>query len=369
MRSKFQQLALTTVALAASAAASAQTTTTAAPAAPSSTVTIYGVADSFVQFADGANRLTRLQSGGLAGSRLGFRGNEDLGGGLRALFTIESGINLDDGTNGQGAFWGRQAFVGLSSAGVGQLTLGRQYGSLYALSGDFSEFANGVYGPSTAVIGGFGGYEPVRGSANSATANGGPARVNNSARLESASFGGVKVGALWGFGEAAGSTTGTRVADAWVRYTGGPLDAMLSFVDDKVNATGFSVRSISGAAAYSFGAARLTGGYISVDDRSSTNADGQGYWVGGDYRFGQHLVKAQFVENKADNVNAGKTQALGAGYQFDLSRRTAIYTSLTHFKNEGTTYANRWASALPAGLTNADERDVTEFALGVRHSF
>lgn len=365
MRSKFQQLALTAIALAASAAASAQTTA----AAPTSTVTIYGVADSFVQFADGASRLTRLQSGGLAGSRLGFRGNEDLGGGLRALFTIESGINLDDGTNGQGAFWGRQAFVGLSSAGVGQLTLGRQYGSLYALTGDFSEFSNGVYGPSTAVIGGFGGYEPVRGSANSATANGGPARVNNSARLESASFGGVKVGALWGFGEAAGSTTGTRVADAWVRYTGGPLDAMLSFVDDKVNATGFSVRSISGAAAYSFGAARLTGGYVSVDDRSTADADGQGYWIGADYRVGPHLVKAQWVENKAENVNVGKTQALGAGYQYDLSRRTTIYTSLTHFKNEGTTYANRWASALPAGLTNADERDITEFALGVRHTF
>lgn len=366
MRSKFQQFALTAVALAASAAASAQT----APAAPTSSVTIYGVADAFVQFSDGASRLSRLQSGGLAGSRLGFRGNEDLGGGLRAIFTLEHGINLDDGTNGQGAFWGRQAFVGLADSSLGQLTLGRQYGSLYPLTSDFSEFANGVYGPSTAVIGGFGGYEPVRGSANSATANGGPARVNNSLKLESASFGGVKVGGLWGFGEATGSTTGTRVADVWARYTGGPLDAMLSFVDDKVNATGFSVRTISGAAAYSFGAARLTGGYVSVDDRNTTDADGQGYWIGGDYRFGPHLVKAQWVESKAENVNTGKTQALGAGYQFDLSRRTAIYTSLTHFKNEGTAgYANRWATSLPAGLTNADERDITEFALGIRHTF
>ena len=359
MRLKFQHVALTTIALAASAAASAQTTP-----APASSVTIYGVADAFVQFSDGANRLTRAQSGGLAGSRLGFRGNEDLGGGLRAVFTLEHG------TNGQGAFWGRQAFVGLADTSIGQVTLGRQYGSLYPLTGDFSEFANGVYGPSTAVIGGFGGYEPVRGSANSATANGGPSRVNNSVKLESASFGGVKVGALWGFGEAAGSTTGTRVADAWLRYTGGPLDAMVSFVDDKINATGFSVRTISGAAAYSFGAVRLTGGYLSVDDRNTTNADGQGYWVGGDYRFGQHLVKAQWVENKAENVNAGKTQAIGAGYQFDFSRRTALYTSLTRFKNDGSAgYANRWASALPAGLTSASERNITEFALGIRHSF
>lgn len=361
---KFQHLALTAVALAASTAASAQTTS-----APTSTVTIYGVADAFVQFADGANRLTRVQSGGLSGSRLGFRGNEDLGGGLRGLFNIETGINLDDGTNGQGAFWGRQAFVGLGATGVGQVTLGRQYGSLYALSGDFSEFANGVYGPSTAVIGGFGGYEPVRGSTTSSTGNSGPARVNNSVKLESASFGGVKVGALWGMGEVAGGTTRNRIADVWARYTGGPVDAMLSFVDDKGEATGLNVRSISGAAAYSFGAVRLTGGVVSVDDRSTTDADGRGYWVGSDYRFGPHLVKAQYVENKAENVNVGKTQAFGAGYQYDLSRRSSVYTSLTRFKNEGTGYANRWATSLPATLTSAGERNITEFALGVRHTF
>jgi len=76
------------------------------------------------------------------------------------------------------------------------------------------------------------------------------------------------------------------------------------------------------------------------------------------------------VENKAENVNAGKTQAIGAGYQFDFSRRTALYTSLTRFKNDGSAgYANRWASALPAGLTSASERNITEFALGIRHSF
>lgn len=365
MRFQFQHFALTAVALAASAAASAQT----APA-PGSSVTIYGVADAFVQYADGANRLSRVQSGGLAGSRLGFRGNEDLGGGLRGLFTLESGINLDDGTNGQNAFWGRQAFVGIAANGIGQVTLGRQYGSLYPLTGDFSEFANGVYGPSTAVIGGFGGYEPVRGSAASATANGGPARVNNSVKVESASFAGLKVGALWGAGEVASGTTTNRVADIWARYTIGPFDAMLSFVDDKGEATGFTKRTTSGAAAYSFGAARLTGGVVSVDDRSATDADGRGYWVGGDYRFGQHQVKTQFVESKAENVNVGKTQALGLGYQYDLSRRTAVYTSLTRFKNEGSAgYVNRWASSLPATLTDASERNITEFALGVRHTF
>jgi predicted porin len=221
------------------------------------------------------------------------------------------------------------------------------------------------------VIGGFGGYEPVRGSANSATANGGPSRVNNSVKFESVSFGGFKAGALWGLGEVPGYTTKSRVGDVWARFTSGPFDAMLSFVDDKAeNNSNFQVRTISGAAAYSFGPARVTGGIVSVDDRNTTDADGRGWWLGADYRFGPHLVKAQFVENKAENVNTGTTKAFGAGYQYDLSRRSAIYTSLTRFKNEGSAgYANRWASALPANLTNAGDRDITELAVGVRHSF
>ncbi len=361
----FKHLALTTVALAASAGTMAQT---APAAAPTSNVTLYGVVDAYVQFADGANRLTRSQSGGLAGSRFGLRGTEDLGGGLRAFFTLESGVYLDDGTNGQGAFWGRQAFVGLGSS-YGQVSLGRQYASSYTLTSDFSEFSNGGYGASTAVIGGFGGYEPVRGSTTSATGNGGPARVNNSVKLESASFRGLRVGALWGMGEVSGDTEGNRVADIYARYTAGPLDAMVSLIEDKADATGLTVRTTSGAAAFRFGPARVTAGLMSVNDRAATNADGEGYWLGTDFREGNHLLKAQYVQSKAKNVAEGKTQALGLGYQYDLSKRTALYSSLTRFKNDGTGYANRWAGSMPASLTTTTDRNITEVVAGVRHSF
>jgi predicted porin len=353
-----KHFALGAIALASVAGAQAQTNTS---------VTLYGVVDAYVQVANGASTLSRVQSGGLSGSRFGLKGSEDLGGGLRALFTIESGINLDDGSNGQGAFWGRQAFVGLGTP-YGQLSLGRQYGSLYTLSSDFSEFSNGVIGASTAVIGGFGGYEPVRGSANSGTGNGGPARINNSVKYESPSFGGFKGGAVLGLGEVAGSTTKTRTADVYGRYTAGPIDAMVSLVDDRIDATGFDVRTLSAAAAYSFGDARVTGGVISVNDRSTANVDGEGYWVGGDYRVGLNLFKAQYVVSKLKNSD-GKTQALGAGYQYDLSKRTSLYSSLTYFKNEGAGYADRWASGMPAGLTTVNDRNITELAAGIRHSF
>ena len=352
------------IALATSFAASAET------AAPSNTnVTLYGVVDAYVQSAHGSSTENRVQSGGLNGSRIGFRGTEDLGGGLKALFAIESGINLDDGTNGQNAFWGRQAFVGLGSS-YGQVTLGRQYGSIYALSNDFSAFGNTPTGPSTAVIGGVGGYEPVRGGTTaSATGNGGPARVNNSVKVETASYGGFRGGFVYGAGEVAGATAENRIADVYARYTSGPIDTMLSFVDDRADATGLRVRTTSAGAAYTFGPARLTGGIISVNDRSTANADGRGYWVGGEYRFGEHLVRAQYLENKARNVDVGTTKALGVGYQYDLSKRTALYSSLTHFKNDGDAYANRWNASIPAGLLTGDDRKITELVAGIRHSF
>lgn len=353
--------ALGAIALAASSVASAQTS--------GSSVTLYGVVDAYVQVANGASTLTRVQSGGLNGSRFGLRGSEDLGGGLRAIFQIESGINLDDGSFGQNAFWGRQAWIGLNSSTFGQVSLGRQYGSIYNLTADFSEFTNGPIGASTAVIGGFGGYEPVRGSAATATGNGGPARNNNSIKYETPNFAGFKAGALLGLGEVSGGTNQTRVADVYGRYTAGPLDVMVSFVDDRSAAANLSVRTTSAAAAYTIGDWRVMGGAMSVNDRNATNADGEGYWVGGDYRFGGvHTVKAQYVVSKLKEGD-GKTQALGVGYQYDFSKRTALYSALTRFENEGAGYTNRWATSVPAGLSSATDRNITEFAAGIRHTF
>lgn len=356
----FSALAVAAALAASSSAVFAQTTGT--------QVTLYGVVDANVQVLDGASTVTRVQSGGLQGSRFGLRGTEDLGGGLRAFFTLESGINLDEGTNGQGAFWGRQAFVGLGTP-YGQLSLGRQYGSIYTLSSDFSQFANTPYGASTAVIGGFGGYEPVRGSDASGALNGGPARVNNSVKFESVNYNGFKAGALVGLGEVAGGTKQTRVGDIYARYTQGGVDAMVSYVTDKKAAVNLDVQTLSAAGAYSFDAFRVVAGVISVDDRSLANADGTGYWLGGDYRLGHHTFKTQYVESKRKNGLEGKTQALGVGYQFDLSKRTALYSSLTRFKNDGVGYTARIASSVPAGLTSGGERNITEFVGGIRHSF
>ncbi len=92
-----------------------------------SSVTMYGVVDVAVERVKGATSLTRVTSGQQQGSRWGLRGSEDLGGGLKALFVLETGFNADTGTLGQGGrMFGRQSFVGLGG-GWGAVRLGRQY--------------------------------------------------------------------------------------------------------------------------------------------------------------------------------------------------------------------------------------------------
>ena len=362
----------------------------AAPAAfAQSSVTLYGVVDLGGQYLSGHSKDVQVISGGQAGSRIGFKGSEDLGSGYFADFVLEGGINVDTGGSAQGGqLFGRQAFGALRTP-FGTASAGRQYSSIYTQTGDFSEFSNVSVGATTAVIGGCAnGYEPIRGSANNATTstatgselNGSPARVNNSFRYTTPSFEGVKASFLYGAGEVTGDTSGTRLFDYSVRYTNYGLDALVSYVSDKAgNGTAVAnsktdVGIITVSAAYTIGAFKVEGGYLGLNDKRPANQDGKGYWVGGDYKFGQNVVRAQWVQNNPNknNVALGKTNAIGVGYEFDFSKRTDLYTSFTRFQNGASSngaFAGRIGASVPAGLTTATDRSVSEFVLGVRHSF
>lgn len=366
------------------ASATLSATLLAGPAMAQSSVTIYGVVDAFGQVLDGAARQGRLQSGGLSGSRLGFRGSEDMGGGLRAFFVLESGLNLDDGGIGQGGtFYGRQALVGLTTP-YGQISLGRQYSSLHTATTDFSIFRDSPVGPSTALIGGFGGgYEPVRGASNTATppaagatGNSGPARVNNSLRYESPAWRGFSASALYGAGEVAGASQDARLFDLGLRYTAADFDVLLSYVDDKAIGTTAAqltnAATVTVAANYTWQPVRFAAGYLEFNDKRGANQDGHAYWIGADYNIGQHLLKAQYVENKPNFGADNKSTAFGVGWTYALSKRTALYSSLTRFENDaqaGSGGLGRFNSAIPASVTSVGDNNLTELALGMRHSF
>jgi predicted porin len=353
----------------------------AAPSFAQSSVTIYGVVDLGGQYLDGHAKQVLVTPGGLAGSRIGFKGTEDLGSGLYVDFVLEGGINVDTGGSAQGGqLFGRQAFGALRSAGLGTLSAGRQYGSVYTITSDFSIFGNTTAGgPTTATIGGFaGGYEPVRGAsatgvppASGASVNGGPARINNSVRYTSPTFSGFRASVLYGAGEVQGNTWGNRIFDYSGRYTGYGFDVALSYIDDKAQSA--TAQTDAGTTtfgvSYTYDALRVMGGYLNVNDKRPQDLDGHGWWVGTDYRIGLNLLKFQFLQNKASTGSDNKTNAYGIGYQYDFSKRTALYTSLTRFDNGSGAGLGRFNTSIPAGLTIAGDNDITEFMLGVRHNF
>src|ERR1700761_3025360 len=124
-----------------------------ASAMAQSTVTLYGIMDAGVEVLTGApdskghsSTLVREESGGVNSSRIGLRGSEDLGGGLKAIFTLEGGIDATDGKSLQsGRLFGRQSFVGLSSS-YGSLTLGRQRIPMYNYGAKFDPIDYYNYG-------------------------------------------------------------------------------------------------------------------------------------------------------------------------------------------------------------------------------
>ena len=154
-----------------------------APVFAQSNVTIYGVADAYMGFGShGDNDMAAVNSGGLSGSRLGFRGTEDLGNGLKAVFTFEQGYKVDDGTGlGDNS---RQSFVGLAGA-FGAVTLGRQYAPGYDFQYDALQ-SSPVLSPQAILSGEVG---------SSIDASNG-ARWNNSVAYNGM-FSGLKVRAIY----------------------------------------------------------------------------------------------------------------------------------------------------------------------------
>lgn len=113
------------------------------------TVQVYGLIDTSIQSvnnqAKGAGTLTSVSSGDQAGSRIGFKGSEDLGNGKKAIFVLESGFDSSNGNQGQSRFIGRQAFVGLSDKSLGQLTLGRQATLMVDWMSKYNAFGSSVF--------------------------------------------------------------------------------------------------------------------------------------------------------------------------------------------------------------------------------
>jgi predicted porin len=230
-------------------------------------VTVYGLFDAATRHATntGANRASRttMEDGIITGSRLGFRGREDLGGGLLALFTLESGFDPSTGLSLQGTptgdygqstaptrFWGREVHVGLRGA-WGGVTLGRQYTVAHALAARFQAQGN----PNS--------------TAHSLFSSHHIARQDNVVRFD-AKAGDVDLLASTTFGEQAGSSSANGSWALGAGYTKGPVSLGAYFQNLK-NLAGTETRQVAGAGGnVKLGTAwALFGGVMQRDDAAS----------------------------------------------------------------------------------------------------
>ncbi|WP_458766196.1 porin [Cupriavidus basilensis] len=373
-----------------------------------SSVTLYGVADMNVEFAShvGAvpnaankfnagpsNNVYRMDSGGLSGSRWGLRGVEDLGNGLNSIFVLESGFNLDAGTSQQGGrLFGRQAYVGMQSSQLGQLTFGRQYTSMFEGLANFVPAAFATQ------------YEPI------VMLTGANFREDNTIKY-TGRFGPVTALAHWSFGT--GLALPTTVANgpllggngevpgqfrrdtaygAALTYISGPVGVAVAYdqfnptVSNPLNAAvlgsgNFKKATIAGS--YAFGPAKIMGGY-----RWGQNKDQNGsllerddlYWIGANYQVTPALgltLEYNYDHVKRFFANASTPNPWQVAFIADyvLSKRTDVYLTTAYAKNAGLgldsamiAYANSLSLGNSYTLASG-QSNMLGVAAGIRHKF
>ena len=315
----------------------------------SSEVTLYGIVD--VDLTYGRGSLTTLRSlgnSGLSGSRLGVRGVEDLGGGLRASFVLEHGFAPDTGS-ATAVFWNRLTYVALGSTQLGEIQFGRMYTPTFLVHAGYDAF-----GPQGAAA-----QQVLFGSAEILQPTN--IRANNAVNyLTPASLGGFVLHAMVAAGEGAatGKYTGVRGA-----YAGGPLSVDLAlgrFYDASIG----DLKSITLGGRYKLDNLTL----YALHDRANSgrSTDSKGTQVSMAYTLGVTELKASVAQSERTNAagaSSGTTRRYGVGAVYYLSRRTALYTSLARVAN------SNGAATVLNGATTAANQGATGIDIGVRHAF
>ena len=332
-------------------------------ASAQSSVQLFGTLDLNGRYIknDGRDRQLSMGTDGVNSSEIRFQGIEDLGGGLKAGFNLRSGINPDNGTD-NAKFWNRRATVSLYS-NAGELRLGRDYVPTFWTTAIFDAFGyNGIGSTGNvqriaqvrqdnsvgyflpANLGGFYGQVNFWMGENNRT-------INNQ---DDGTGGGFRLG-----------------------YGAGPFNVALAYARTRYEATpvngaaggpsgDFRTWNIGGQ--WDFGMAKLMGHYTR-DQRDSSafsaEGNGRGWLVGALVPVGAGEIRASYSTYKIDDALANDPRArqIALGYVHNLSKRTAVYTTVAHVRNRDGAAVTLNGSVLGNGTSS------TGFDLGIRHSF
>jgi len=325
-----------------------------------SSVTLFGVVDAGYSVGKGATNKTQLATDRIGSSRLGFRGVEDLGGGMRAEFWLEAGVANDSGA-GSATNSNNQAVTGLTSAGTQGLTFNRK--STVGLVGSMGEIRLGRdYTPqfyTDAIFDPFG----TNGVASSLIAYGGgftAVRASNMIAYHSPTVGGLKVMIGSYMGENNTGGVAGKAGDGngvYVNYTNGPLTLAAGSAKTKKDATN-EVKTTNFGGSYNLGVANIMAESNTVSNTGAADIKGRLLGVtvpmaGGTFKFSNASLKQAGAETKRNAV----------GFVQPLSKRTSLFATYARNGNSGGA-----ARGLNGATVNANQSS-TGYDLGVNHTF
>ena len=328
-------------------------------ASAQSSVTLFGTVDLSAKYVknDGSDRRVSLSQDGINSSQLGFRGTEDLGGGLKAGFLLLAGVNADTGTTNT-KFFNRSAYVRLMG-GFGEVRLGRDYTPTFWNNTIFDAFGTNGLGDSSHV-----------GQLLAPTF----VRADNSiGYFLPSGIGGVYGQAMVAASEGASANPG-RYVGGRIGFAAGPFDIAGAYAQQRLDATpgAASQKTFNIGGSYDLGVVKLMG-YYDRDTLSYTgfNKKEDRYSFSGVVPLGQGEIHAGYERSKLKNSianNSNTVSQFAVGYVYNLSKRTALYTTYSRVSN-GNLSQNSVAggSAQAAAPTAGGKSNGAEF--GVRHFF
>lgn len=336
-------------------------------ASAQSSVTLYGVADVGIEYlsnapsASGGDNLFRMSSGNMSTSRWGIRGVEDLGGGLKAVFDLESGISFDNGAQNNSRLFDRAAYVGLSGK-YGQLTLGRQTTPMYDTGIQLDPMS---YAPR---------YSLFR-SDDMLTS-----RADNAVKYRG-KFGALTTSALYSFsrtggGEVPGNHKVDRNMGVSLMYATGAL-AIGAVYDEYQGSTVGTAdlkdrRALIGAS-YAFGPAKVFAGYRWFNGNiGNMAANGTNlYWAGLRYTATSALTLTGAGYYTDSRNSSADPLMLVASADYSLSKRTDVYMNVAYAWNRGDSQLglNGYNPRVGAATNVEPGKNQTGVVVGVRHRF
>lgn len=299
-----------------------------------SSVSLYGLVDMSVgRFqAPGAAAVKGVDSGNMSTSFFGLKGTEDLGGGLGAVFAIESFMRNDTGAAGRfngDTFWARSAYVGLNSSSMGTLTLGRNTTSLFVNTLIFNAFGDSF------------GFSPsIRHTFTSGTVTG-DTGWSDSIKYSSPKFGGASFTAHVAADDenVAGSGRNTGFSGL---YFGGALG--LGFAWQKVEkGTANDTTAWQLGGSYAFGGTKVFAQYGSVDNDTTGN-DYKITGLGGSIGMGAGAILLQWGRI-APGTGSDRT-TFSLGYDYNVSKRTDLYAVYMSDKIDGLSSGSSYAAGI-----------------------